>query len=158
MDRAHESARDAEFVVNDLGHRREAICRATRVGNNFVFCRVIHIVVHAHADRHIRILCRRTDQHAFCASLAQMQLGFLAAGEQSGRFQHYIDVQFFPRQVRRVALLQNFDFVTTHDDVFVIVTDLAVEFAMHRIPLEQMGQSVRIREIVDRENALDLFL
>jgi len=158
VDGAHESARDAEFVIQDLGHGRETIRGAARVGNDFVFRGVIDIVVDADANRHIRIFCRRADEHAFCARLSQVQLGFLPVGEQSGRFKHHIDVQFFPREIRRVALLQHFDFVTAHDDVFVIVTDLAVEFAMHRIPFEQMRQGVRVSEIVDRENALDLFL
>src|SRR6266480_5358922 len=40
----------------------------------------------------------------------------------------------------------------------LIVTDLAVEFAMHRIPFEQMRQSMRVSEIVDGEDLLDLFL
>ncbi len=36
--------------------------------------------------------------------------------------------------------------------------NLSVEFAVHRIPLEQMRQGMRVGEIVNRENALDLFL
>ena len=31
-------------------------------------------------------------------------------------------------------------------------------FAVHRIPFEEMGQCVRVSEIVNRQNALDLFL
>src|SRR5213078_4304857 len=44
--------------------------------------------------------------------------------------------KFFPRQGRRVALLQNFNFVPADDNAFVIITDLAVEFTVHRVPLE----------------------
>jgi acyl-CoA thioesterase I len=87
-----------------------------------------------------------------------MQFGFVAAGEEPSRFEHDIDVQFFPRQVGRIAVLQDLNFVTAHDDVLVIVTDLAVEFAVHRIPFEQMSQSMRVREIIDGEDLLDLFL
>ncbi len=87
-----------------------------------------------------------------------MQLGFIAIGEQARRFKHHINFQFFPRQIPWIAILQDLNFVTAHDDVFIVVTDLAVEFAVHGIPLEQMRQSVRVSEIVDRENALDLFL
>ena len=44
------------------------------------------------------------------------------------------------------------------DDVFVVITDFAVEFAVHRIPFEQMSEGVRVCEIVDSEDLLDLFL
>ena len=87
-----------------------------------------------------------------------MQLGFVAAGEKPGRFKHNIDVQFFPRQVRRIAFLEDFNFVTAHDDVLVVVTDFAVEFAVHRIPFKQMGQGMRVSEIIDSDDLLDLFL
>ena len=87
-----------------------------------------------------------------------MQIGFVAAGEQPGGFEHDINAQFFPRQIRRVALLQHFNFVPPDDNIFVIVADFAVELAVHRIPFEQMGQRMRVSEIVDREHALDLFL
>src|SRR5205814_10284864 len=87
-----------------------------------------------------------------------MQFGFVAAGEEAGRLEYNINVQFFPRQVRRVTVLQDSNFVPAHDDVLVIVTDLAVEFAVHRIPFEQMRQSMRVSEIVDGEDLLDLFL
>src|SRR5438093_1190270 len=40
-------------------------------------------------------------------------------------------LKFFPRQIRRIALLQHLNFVTADDNVFVIVTDLAFEFAVH---------------------------
>src|SRR4029434_10464967 len=68
------------------------------------------------------------------------------------------NVEFFPWEVRRIAFLEDFNFVTAHDDVLVVVTDFAIEFAMHRIPFKQMGQSMRIREIIDGEDLLDLFL
>jgi hypothetical protein len=48
--------------------------------------------------------------------------------------------------------------VAPDNDVLVIVTDLAVEFAVHGIPFEQMGQCVGVSKIVYRANALDLFL
>ena len=87
-----------------------------------------------------------------------MQFGFVAAGEEPGRLEHNINVQFFPRQVRRIAVLQDSNFVPAYDDVFVVITDFAVEFAVHRIPFEQMSEGVRVCEIVDSEDLLDLFL
>ena len=60
-----------------------------------------------------------------------MQFGFVATGEEPGRLEHNINLQFFPRQVRRIAVLQDSNFVPPYDDVFVVITDFAVEFAMH---------------------------
>ena len=48
--------------------------------------------------------------------------------------------------------------MAAHDDVFVVVTDLAVELAMHGVPFEQMDQRMRICEIVNCADLLDLFL
>src|ERR1039457_6520436 len=87
-----------------------------------------------------------------------MQLGFVATGEETGGFQYNIDAQIFPRQVARVAFLQDLNLVATHDNVLIVVTDLAVEFAMHRVPLEQMRERMRVGEIVDRADFLNVFL
>jgi len=59
-----------------------------------------------------------------------MQFGFVAAGEEPGRLEHNINVQSFPRQVRRIAVLQDSNFVPAYDDVFVVIPDFAVEFAV----------------------------
>src|SRR5690348_9008903 len=63
-----------------------------------------------------------------------------------------------PRQLRRVAFLQDFNLMAAHDDVLLVVANLAVEFAVDRIPLEQMRESVGVGEIVDRPNLRDLVL
>ena len=48
--------------------------------------------------------------------------------------------------------------MTPHADVLIIVTDLAVELSVHRVPFKQMGERMCVSEIVDRANLLDLFL
>ena len=44
---------------------------------------------------------RRADQDAFRPGFADMQLGFVATGEKSGRLEHNIDTEIFPRQRAR---------------------------------------------------------
>ena len=44
------------------------------------------------------------------------------------------------------------------DDVLVVVADLAVEFPVDRVPLEQMRERVGVGEIVDRADAFDVAL
>ena len=123
-----------------------------------MFPGIIDVIVDTDANRHVRIFCWSADQHPFGACLAQMQFSFVAAGKQSRRFEDDINIQLFPWEVCRVAFLQNPNFVAAHDDVLVIVTNLAVEFAVHRVPFKQMRQGMRVSEIIDSENLLDLFL
>src|SRR5579864_4745718 len=87
-----------------------------------------------------------------------MQFGLVACGEKSGGFQHNIDAEFLPRKISRVAFFEDLNFVAAHDDVLLIVADLAVEFTVDRVPLEQVGECFRFSNVVDRLNALDLFL
>src|SRR5262249_23833424 len=156
-DRAHESVRDREFIIQHLRHWRQAVRRATGVGDDFVLLRIVSAIVYAYANRDVRIFGWRADQHAFGACL-QMQLGLVSTREQARGFEHYIDVQFFPREVRWIAILQNPDFVAPNDDIFVIVTNHSVEFTMYRIPFEEMGERVRVGEVVHRDNTLNLRL
>ena len=55
----------------------------------------------------------------------------------------------FQGRVSRIALLQNFDLVTADDDVLLVVTDLAIELPVDRVPFEQVRERVRVGQIVD---------
>ena len=44
---------------------------------------------------------------------------------------HYIDIQFFPREIRWITILQNLNFVTAYNDIFVVVPNLSVEFVVY---------------------------
>ena len=57
-----------------------------------------------------------------------------------------------------IALFQDLNLVAADDDVLVVVADLAVEFAVDRIPFQQMGEGMGVGEIVDRANAFDVAL
>ena len=94
----------------------------------------------------------------FRAAFADVQFGLVAAGEKSGRFQDHVDAQVFPRQISRVAFLEDLNLVTAHDDVLVVVADFAVEFSVDRVPFQEMREGFGVGEIVDRLNAFDLFL
>ena len=69
VNRAHESMRDREFVIQRLCHGRETVRRATGVGDDFVLLRIVSAIVHADANRHVRIFGWRADQHAFGSGL-----------------------------------------------------------------------------------------
>jgi hypothetical protein len=109
VDRAHESVGHTELVVHHLGQRCEAIGRATRIGNDRVFGRIVNVIIDADANRGVGIFGRRGNEHPFCAAFADVQLSLIAAGEEPGRFQNNIDIQLFPREISRVALLEDPD-------------------------------------------------
>ena len=105
----------------------------------------------------LRIFRRGADQD-FLGPADEVQFCLFAAGEKSGRFEHDLDSQIFPRQFRRVALLQDLDLVPADDDVLIVVADLAVKFPMDRIPFEKVSQGVGVGQIVDRADLDDLIL
>ena len=94
----------------------------------------------------------------FFAPPCEVQLGFVAAGEEAGRLQDHVHAEIFPGQLGRIALLQNPNLLAAHDDVLVVVTDLAVEFPVNRIPFQKMREGVSVGEIVDRADLRDLVL
>ena len=158
VDRAHESVRDFELVVQHFCERRETIGGAARVGNDRVLSRIVNAVVDPDAKRRVRIFRRRADQHPLRSGLANVQFGFVACGEKAGRFPDNIDTEAFPRKISRVALLQNLNLVAAYNNIFLIVTDFTVELAVNRVPFQEVGQRFCIREVVNRLNARDLFL
>src|SRR5438874_5959880 len=87
-----------------------------------------------------------------------MQFCLVAAGKKSGRFEDDVDFEILPWQGPGVAFLQDPNLVIADDDVLVVVTYLAVELAMNRVPFKQMREGARVGEIINRANALHLFL
>ena len=158
MDRAHEAVHNAKFVVQNFRQRRKAIGRATGIRNDPVLRRIVNVIIDAHAKRRVRTFCWRGNEDAFRTGFAQMQLSLVAAREKAGRLEHNVDLQFLPRQVRRVALFQDCNLVPAHDDVFLVIADLAVEFPVDRVPFEQVGKRFCVGEIVDCAHSLHLFL
>ena len=87
-----------------------------------------------------------------------MELGFVATGKKPGRLQNDFHAQIFPGQIGGIALFENANFVTAHDNVLLVVANITVESPMHRIPLEKMCQSAGVGEIIDRTNFGDVVL
>ena len=59
VDRRHEAVLDPEVVVEHLRHRRDAVRRARRVGDDVVLLLVVRVVVDAEDDRHVGVGRRR---------------------------------------------------------------------------------------------------
>jgi len=59
--------------------------------------------------------------------------------------------QLLPRQVRRVLLRQHPELVAVHDDAFPGGRDLAGEGPQDRVVLQQVGQRLRVGDVVHRD-------
>ena len=123
-----------------------------------MLARVVELVVDAEAKGQVGVLGRRADQDALGAAFRQVQLGFVAAGEKAGRLQDHLHAEIFPGQIARIALLQDLNLMPADDDVLGVVPDLAIEFPVDRVPLEEMRQGLGVGEVVDGGDAFDVAL
>ncbi len=108
VDGRHRAADDGEIIVDDFGDRSQAICGARRVRNDVMLCRIVLVMVDAHNQRDIFILCWSGDDH-FLDCPAKVLLGFVGVSETSGRFDHDLRADRFPRQRGRVFFFENLD-------------------------------------------------
>ena len=81
-----------------------------------------------------------------------MGLGLLAVGEEAGGLHDDLNAQVAPGQVGGVALSEHLDVLAVDGDAILVVGDLAVETTKDRVVLEQVGQGLVVRQIVDGDN------
>jgi len=153
MNRRHQAALDAETLMQHFGDRSQTVRRAARVRNALHRRRQL-VVVHAQHDREVRIVVRRSAQHdPLCAGIevrivASLRLG-LAGREHARALDHHIHAQVAPGQRRRVTLLEDPDRLAVDVQVLVIAVDRAIEAAMRAVVLQQRGQGLVARQVVD---------
>jgi hypothetical protein len=155
MDRRHQPALDPGSLVQDLREGREAVGRAGGVGDDVVAVGVVGVVeVDAERDRDVRLLRRRRDDHLLGARLEVLR-GVVTPGEPARRLDHDVDAQVGPWEACRVALREHPHLGAVDEDRAIPLLDLAWEAPVHRVVLEQVGERVHVRDVVQR-NELDL--
>ena len=150
VNRRHVAADDTEVFVQNFGDRGQAVRRAGRVGNDFVFSRQL-VVVDAVNDRQIGAFGRSGDQNAFCAGF-QMDFRFFGVGENACAFIDDVDVHFFPRQVVRIAFSQDFDGFAVDGNRIVGGGNFTGERTVNGIEFQQMSVGFRRTEVVNRND------
>ena len=115
MDGGHEAGAQFSVIVQGLRHRRQAVGGAAGTGNDAVFRRQCLVVDVVYDGRKV-VPCRCGNQN-FLRTRIQMGLGLRLAGEESGAFQHHINSQIPPRQIVRIRLLVNPDFLLPYIDI-----------------------------------------
>ena len=81
-----------------------------------------------------------------------MRLGLVGVGEVTGRFDDDVDAQVAPREQRRVALRQHLDLFAVDRDRALTEADLAGEGSEHGVVLQQVGQGLGVRQVVDGDD------
>ena len=110
--------------------------------------RVVRLVVHAPADREVRVLGRRGDDDLLCAGLEVFgRLG--AVREESAALEHQLHAERFPRQLAGIALGEHPDHSRADRDAVVLGTDLLAQRSVDRIVLQEMRERLRIGDVVD---------
>ena len=128
--------------------------------DDVVLAGVVLLVVDAHHDGDVFVLRRGGDDDLLRAG-GDVALGLLGLGEQAGAFDHVLDAEVLPRQRGRAFLDgQALDLVAVDDEDVVLgarrldflLTDFAVEPALGRVVLEQVGEVVGRDEVVDGDD------
>ena len=156
VDRRHPAAAQAEALVQHLGHRGQAVGGARGVGDDPVPRRVVLVVVDAEHQGQVGTLGRGADDHGLRAR-GEVLRGVVPLREQAGRLHHDVHAEVAPGKGRRVALGQHLEVARAHPQPAAFDRHLVGQVAEHRVVLEQVGQRLRIRDVVDRDE-LDILL
>ena len=148
VDGGHEPAPDPEPLVEDLGERREAVGRARRVGEDRVLLRVVGPVVDAHADGEIGALGGCGDDHFLRAGLEVLRR-LVAIGEEAAALEDEVDAELLPREPGGIPLGEDAHLPPVDDEGVALGADVAREHPVHGIELEEVGERLRVGDVVD---------
>ena len=98
----HQSAFDAESVVDHFSYWSQAVSGAAGVGNDVVFFRVVGLVVDTDNDSDVFVL-RWSGNQDFLGTGGDVTFCFSSIGEDATAFQNDVYVQSFPRASRWVT-------------------------------------------------------
>ena len=111
---------------------------------------VVGVVVHAQGQRHVGLGGRRGDDHLLGARLEVLG-GVVALGEQAGGLDHDLRAAVAPRESGGIALREDLQLVAVDDESVVGVVDLPLEGTQNRVVLEQVGECLGVRDVVDAD-------
>jgi hypothetical protein len=137
-------------LVQHLGHRRQAVGRARRVGDDVVRGGLVDLEVDAAAQRDVGVLGRGADQHLLGAAGEVLARAGLV-DELAGALEHDVDAVLLPRDLGRVLDGRDDHLVAVDDERVVLDRHGAGELAVHRVVLEQVPERLDVGEVVDED-------
>src|SRR5690606_21171321 len=142
---------DADALVESLRQRGEAVRGARGVRDDVVLGRVVLGVVHADDERRVLVRGRGRDDDLLGTGV-DVGLGLGRIGEEAGRLDDDVRAELAPVEVRGVALSRRGEGLAADRDGVVRVAHLLVETAQDRVVLEQVRESLVVREVVDADD------
>ena len=151
VDGGHQALDDPERLVQDLGHRGQAVGRARGVGDDPVGG-LERVVVDAQNDGGVElVLGGGREDHLIGAGVdVLLEVGLL--GEPAGQLQGHLAAQGLPREVGRVLLGGDLDVLAVDDQAAFGGLDGPLELALDAVVLEQQSKVLGVREVVDRDD------
>ena len=127
--------------MQHLGDGRQAIRRATGVGDALEF-RSQLVIVDAHDTGQIRAILSRSAEHNTFGAGGEVRVvtrfvAGAAGGEDARTFHHHIDFQLAPGQIRRIAFSKRTDRPSVDDQVGVVVIHRPVKTAVDTVVFQQ---------------------
>jgi len=148
MDGGHGAGGDLELVIDDLGHRCQAVCGTRCVGNDIVLRRNVLVFVYPQNDGDV-LACGRSGDNDFLYSALEMSLGGLGLGELARGLDNHLGAERTPIELRGILFGKDTNFLAIDDDGVFRRFDVVAEIAENRVVLQQMGQGLRTGQIID---------
>ena len=148
VDRGHQAALDPEVVEQHLGDRGEAVRGAGGVGEDEMLRRVERLLVDAHDEGGVLPLRRGGDDHALRAR-RDMLPGAVPVRVPAGGLDDDLDPQPAPRQIGGVLAREDLDLLAVHHDGVFLHLHGRLEAAVHGVVLQEVGQGLRVGDVVD---------
>ena len=156
VDGGHQAVEQADFFMQRLDQRSQAVGGARGVGDDGVRS-LQHALVDAIDDGGVHILAAGGGDDDLLGTTGQVGAGLFLGGEQAGALQHHVHVQILPGQFAGITLGQHLDLVAIDDQVIALDLDVTVELAMGGVVLGQVCIGFGLAEIIDGDD-LDVVL
>ena len=157
MNRRHRTFFDAEHIVQNLCHGREAIGGARRVRNNVVLRRIVSFIVYAQDNRDVLTLGRRRNDDLLYRSL-HVLLSVVGTCKTPRRFDHHLRAQARPVDLGRIFNRENSDLLVVYMDAVAFCPNMVMQLAKNGIILEEMANVfVSVKSFAATNSMLGLF-
>ena len=132
----HETALQAELVVDNLGDGSQAVGGAGRIGDDVLAG--IGGVVHA-IDEHRGGILGGSGHHHFLRAGFNVLAGGFVGEEETGGFNNDFCADFIPLELSRILFGGQANLLAIDDEGVAIDCDIVLKAAMHRVVLEHIG-------------------
>jgi hypothetical protein len=152
--RGDEQPGDAELLIQHLRHGRQGVGGARGHRNHIVTGALVRFPIDAEHDGHVGIARWCTDDHLAGTRLKMLRRS-VAPTKSPGGFDDDVHFQRTPRNLGGFLLAEEARLSARDADRLLVVRYVCAQKAVNGVVLEQVGQLVEGRQIVDRD---DLYL